>query len=257
MVDFNGADKRLIAECFGRALGTYDKNAVVQKHMAATLASLMRHEGFPHGASVYEVGAGTGLMTAEIVANFAPRRVVANDLCADCAALVARASGGVAEFVAGDAEALPVPDGTDAVVSCSAVHWFDDKEAFFAKVATSLDDGKFFAFSSFGPNNMRELRELGHAGLEYDSADEYATMLERAGLRVVASEDALERVFFPDMRALLSHFHETGVSGVRHGKWDMRETLRFRREYERRFREERGLPLTYHPLFFVCVRVGE
>jgi len=249
-----GVDKSHVSVCFGKALGTYDKSAVVQKNVADALADLMRQSGFPTGANIYEVGAGTGLMTARLVAGFAPRHIVANDLCADCAGPVSRVSGGMAEFVAGDAEDLPVPAGTGTVVSCSTIHWFENKPAFFGKVANALPDGGFFAFATYGPGNLREVRESGGAGLDYNSADEYKNMLDAAGFRIVATEDKTELIHFPDTRSLLRHFRETGVGGVARTKWDLRETRRFNREYERRFRDENGLFLTYHPLCFVCAK---
>lgn len=247
-------DKQFVAECFGRAIGTYDKNAVVQKGVAAALAALMRRADFPAGANIYEVGAGTGLMTSLLVAEFAPCHIVANDLCAECAEPVAKASGGRAVFLCGDADALPIPEGTDAVVSCSAVQWLEDKPAFFRKVAAALADGGFFAFSTFGADNLREMCELGVGGLAYDSAEAYERMLAEAGFRIVAATDGTESVFFPDTRTLLRHFRETGVGGIRREKWTLRETMRFCHEYERRFRDPRGLALTYHPLAFVCTR---
>jgi len=249
-----GVDKSHVSECFGKALATYDRSAVVQKIVADSLADLMRRSGFPTGATIYEVGAGTGLMTARLVAGFAPCHIVANDLNADCAGLVSRASGGIAEFVAGDAEVLPVPEGTSAVVSCSTIHWFENKPAFFAKVANALVAGGFLAFSTYGPDNLREVRESGHVGLPYNTVTEYADMLAEAGFDIVASTDKTERIHFPDMRTLLRHFHETGVGGIGHAKWDMRETRRFCKEYAQRFRDGNGLHLTYHPLCFVCVK---
>ena len=250
----NTIDKWFVAERFGNAIGTYDKSAVVQKGVAASLAALMRKADFPIGASVYEVGAGTGLMTARIAGEFAPRRIVANDLCWGCKEPISRVSNGKAEFVSGDAETMPIPEGTDAVVSCSTVHWFEDMAAFFRKVAAALDVGGYFAFSSFGPENLKEVREIGHVGLEYRPIGDYEKMLEDAGFRIVESADGIERIFFPNVRLVLRHFRETGVGGVRHDKWDIAETAHFCLEYGKRFRSARGLSLTYNPLYFICVK---
>ena len=247
-------DKHFVATCFGKAIGTYDANAIVQKGVAAELAALMRKAEFPIGANIYEVGAGTGLMTARLVGEFAPRHIVANDLCWGCKEPILRVSNGKAEFKSGDAETAPIPEETEAVVSCSTVHWFENMGAFFRKVSAALDVGGYFAFSSFGSDNLKEVREIGQVGLEYMTIAEHGKMLADAGFDIVESADGTERIFFPDSRALLRHFRATGVGGVRHDKWDMRETLHFCHEYEKRFRCARGLPLTYNPLYFVCVK---
>jgi Methylase involved in ubiquinone/menaquinone biosynthesis len=276
-------DKSLIAESFGRALDTYDRAAIVQRKIVETLADMMTAANFPSRASIYEVGAGTGLMTALLAARFKAREIIANDLCADTAPALARAAAAAAsgsasaaasagaaarfEFISGDAESLPIPPAAEAVVSCSAIQWFADKAAFFKKVAAALPPASLahstlhtphssllLAFTTFGPENLREVDELASSGLKYDSAAEYRAMLRAAGFRVIAECDSVEQIFFPNIRALLRHFRETGVGGTGRSDWDFAKTRRFCRDYEAKHRAPAGLALTYHPLYFVCAK---
>jgi ubiquinone/menaquinone biosynthesis C-methylase UbiE len=79
------------------------------------------------GATVVDVGAGTGKLTRDLVPTGA--RVVAVEPLAEMREQLAAAVPG-AEVLAGSAEALPLPDdAADAVVAASAFHWFDTERA--------------------------------------------------------------------------------------------------------------------------------
>ena len=73
----------------------------------------------PHGLDWLDVGCGTGALTQVVVQACAPRRVLGIDVSEeDVAYARARLKDARAEFRVGDAQALPVPDGSfDAVVS--------------------------------------------------------------------------------------------------------------------------------------------
>jgi ubiquinone/menaquinone biosynthesis C-methylase UbiE len=76
---------------------------------------------------VVDLGAGTGLLTERLVA--AGHEVVAVDPSAEMLAQLTDRLPAVTARV-GEAEALPLPDGTvDAVVAGQAAHWFDPVSA--------------------------------------------------------------------------------------------------------------------------------
>lgn len=83
--------------------------------------------GLPAGATVIDVGAGTGKLTRSLVdAGFS---VTAVDPDAEMLAALAGSVAGV-ETVVGSAEELPLPDGSaDAVVLGQAWHWVDPVRA--------------------------------------------------------------------------------------------------------------------------------
>ncbi|MGZ4441096.1 MAG: class I SAM-dependent methyltransferase [Gaiellaceae bacterium] len=79
--------------------------------------------GVAPGATVVDVGAGTGKLTRDLVPTGA--RVIAVEPLAEMRAQLEEAVPG-AQVVAGSAEELPLPDGSvNAVVAASAFHWFD------------------------------------------------------------------------------------------------------------------------------------
>ena len=79
--------------------------------------------GLAPGATVVDVGAGTGKLTRDLVPTGA--RVLAVEPLEEMRAQLEAAVPG-AEVVAGSAEELPLPDrSVDAVVAASAFHWFE------------------------------------------------------------------------------------------------------------------------------------
>ena len=246
-------DKALIARSFAKALKTYDGSAVVQRRVVREMVRLMRAHDFPEASAIYEVGAGTGLLTAALLAEFKPSRIVANDLCLEAGEPLGALSRRV-EFVHGDAETLPVPPGCTAIVSCSAVQWFADVWACFRNFANGLPAGGVLAFSTFGPTNLCQIREITGMGLDYKSLPEHVALLERAGFAVVEAVENLETVVLGGVGELLRHIRETGVGGVEREPAGLAQAVRFRREYEARFSVPGGISLTYHPLYFMARR---
>lgn len=242
-------DKALIARSFAKAIKTYDGSAIVQRRVVREMVRLMRAHEFPEAAAIYEVGAGTGLLTSALLAEFKPSRIVANDLCFEAGEPLGALSRRVA-FVHGDAETLPVPEGCTAIVSCSAVQWFTDVGASFRNFADGLPAGGVLAFSTFGPANLCEIREITGLGLDYKTLAEHTALLERAGFEVVEALESQETVVLSDVGELIRHIRETGVGGVEREHVGLAQAVRFRREYTARFSVPGGVVLTYHPLYF-------
>ena len=124
------------ARGFGAGAADYERGrpsypAGAVEHLAAVL-------GLGPGATVVDLGAGTGKLTRLLVPTGA--RVLAVE---PVAAMRSELGGAVprAEVLDGTAEAVPLPDGSaDAVVAAQAFHWFDAPRA-LAEVARVLRPG--------------------------------------------------------------------------------------------------------------------
>ena len=244
-------DKALIARHFGGAFQTYDNSAVIQRLIAAELVRLMLLNGFPKNAAIYEVGAGTGLLTDLILKTFTPSRLVANDLCLEAETSLAAISKKI-EFVPGDAETLSVPSGCTTVISCSAVQWFTDIGNFFNVISQGLPAGGRFAFATFGPENVKEIREVFGVGLEYKTLEEHTALLEAAGFVIQHASETLEHIVLGTVTDLLRHIRETGTGGIASATLGVAQTRRFCREYTTRHAVDGGVTLTYHPMYFIA-----
>jgi len=115
------------AEIYERARPSYPADAV---------AWLVERTGLAPGATVADVGAGTGKLTRLLVPTGA--RVIAVEPIAEMRALIEDA-----ETVDATAEELPFADGTiDVITVAQAFHWFDHERA-LPELARVLRPGGF------------------------------------------------------------------------------------------------------------------
>ncbi len=121
----------LAATGFGRAAVEYERAR--PSYAAEAIAWIAERCGLGPGATVVDVGAGTGKLTRLLAATGA--RVVAVEPVAEMRELLVQTVPGV-EALEGRAEALPLPDGcARAVTVAQAFHWFgDDAPAELARV---------------------------------------------------------------------------------------------------------------------------
>lgn len=239
---------------FCASSASYDAEAQAQRQIAERLWALAA----PHiasGATILEIGAGTGLLTRHIL-SAQPRSLTVNDLYTSpqVRALAAQQPD-VLSVREGDAETLDFGGGYDAICSASTVQWFADTEGFFSRCARHLHRGGLLAFSSFLPGNLREVAELTGVGLAYCEADMLRSRLVR-NFDLIVMEQGEITLFFDSPHHVLLHLRRTGVTGIRSVGWNKRSYLEFVDSYLSRHGTEQGVRLTYRPVYAVAVRKG-
>ncbi|NTV02328.1 MAG: malonyl-ACP O-methyltransferase BioC [Chlorobiaceae bacterium] len=251
-------DKQLVCRRFGRSLETYRQSAVVQRVMASRLVGLVGRSGAPsHFDRVLEVGAGSAILTSELLASHSVGTYVANDLVPGSREFVMQAFDGrdVGEglFLEGDIERLdPLPQGLDLVVSNATVQWLHDLGAFFERMASALLPGGLLAFSTFGAGNMREIAALEGVSLPYRTPGEIAA-LSGGSFETLCIEEEERRLEFVSPEAVLRHIRQTGVNGVAGCAWTRTRYQQFLHRYRTSFPFGGGVGLTYHPVY-CCFR---
>ncbi|MEV8623806.1 class I SAM-dependent methyltransferase [Streptomyces sp. NPDC051079] len=115
---------------------------------------------------VLEVAAGTGALTAGLLASVPSARVTATDLNEAMVAFgAARVPGAV--WRRADAQRLPFPDGGFDLVVCQfGVMFFPDRVAAFGEVRRVLAPGGRFLFNTWGPIASHGFDDAVQAGLE-------------------------------------------------------------------------------------------
>lgn len=237
-----------IATGFARHLQSYDAAACAQAQIAARLAGEIAPRVAP-GASVLELGHGTGFLTRQL-AQFAPGAIWLNDLVAPLPALGWPARTRV-QALPGDAADLRFPEGLDLIASASMLQWLADPAALLEKAARALRPGGLLALSSFGPGNFPELGGLGlppGAPSYRDAAGLCADL--PAGLQVITARDESITLAFPDARALMDHLRSTGVNGLRAGHLSVPQLRRLMQEMNR----AGPTTLTYRPSYCIARR---
>ena len=247
-------DKLLITNRFSRRLEGYRSHAIVQREMAVKLLeNLVSFSGTDRFARIFEIGCGAGILSEKIAAALDYDALVLNDIVAGCNCIAGRIPR--SEFLAADVESLSLlPGPFDLIISNAVVQWLAEPEKLFTRALNALNPGGVFAFSSFAPDNMREVRELTGAGLPYTEP----TMLEewgRARFPVVKVSTGQTVLKFEDPMDVLRHLRATGVNAIKAPPfWNRRKLQEFRNSYEARFGRAGRVTLTYSPLYFYARR---
>ena len=150
--------------------------------------------------------------------------------------------------------ALDFPEKTDLITSCTTLQWFNDPKEFFARCHRFLSEDGYLAFSTFGTENMREIRTLTGHGLDYLPIEALKELLAPHFETVYAEEEIVSLPFSTPLQ-VLQHLKETGVTGTEKKVWTRGRLQTFCNSYTEQFRREDGnVTLTYHPIYIVTRR---
>jgi len=158
----NPLDKTQVRRSFDRAADSYDEAAVVQRRMVDELVERLEMIKLAP-ERILDVGCGTGYARPYLLKRFPKARYFGSDI-ADAMLRRARPRGWWprrnAGWFCGDLEHLPLADRSVDLVFCSAVLQWCDPEAAFNEMHRVLRPGGVMMFATFGPDTLRELREV-------------------------------------------------------------------------------------------------
>lgn len=147
-------DKQAIARAFGRAAGSYDRFAALQRASGARLLNMIASHP---GSQVLDAGCGTGYFSRRWQQR--GKRVTALDLSAGMLAQAAERQS-AARYLLGDIENLPLATGSvDISYSNLAVQWCDDLPAALAELHRVTRAGGAIAFSTLANGSLTELAQ--------------------------------------------------------------------------------------------------
>ena len=260
-------DRPGVRASFDRASASYEAAAVLQARVADELLSRLEPFSFSPGI-VLDVGAGTGRMTGALKKRYRSALVVALDLSPGMLHEAKRHQQLFRRFerVCGDATRLPVADASvDVVVSSLMLQWCDPPDPAFAEIRRVLKPDGLFAFSTLGPDTLRELRsawaEADGDPYAYNHVNHFTDMhdvgdaLMRAGLsEPVLDVDRLQ-LTYPDALALMRDLKAIGAHNVTAGRprglLGRARLQRMQDAYET-FRRDGRLPATYEVVYGVA-----
>ncbi|GAA4840890.1 malonyl-ACP O-methyltransferase BioC [Algivirga pacifica] len=242
-------NKPLVAQKFEASMKTYVKEASVQQNIAHTLFRLLDKVPFT-SERILEIGCGTGFLSKKI-STLPYRTLYLNDLVP--------AAVSYCQHIYQDALPLPgdieqevtLPEHLDLILSSSALQWIEDLPTFLQKIHTQLKTGGTFAFSTFGPMNMQEIKTLTGKGLHYWDMEGLTALLETEFEICLAQEEILSKTFSNPIE-VLKHIKKTGVGGTANERWGKQDLLHFQEEYNRQFKNKnQEVILTYHPIYII------
>ncbi|MHB1540574.1 MAG: malonyl-ACP O-methyltransferase BioC [Steroidobacteraceae bacterium] len=256
-----------VRKAFDRAGARYEAAALLQAGVAEEL--LERLALFALAPQVVlDLGAGTGRVTQRLKRLYRRACVVALDLSPGMLQQAARHRTLLRRFerVCADATRLPLAaQSVDVIFSNLMLQWCDPPDEAFAEARRVLKPRGFFAFSTFGPDTLRELRaawgEDGrtHVNRFLDMHD-VGDALMRMGFSepvldvertIVTYQDAL--TLMRDLKAIGAHNVTAGRARSLTGKDRLRAMLE---RYETHRRDGR-LPATYEIIYGAAWAGGE
>jgi malonyl-CoA O-methyltransferase len=250
-------DKRQVAASFSRAAHSYDGVAALQRDVGNEL--LARLPALTP-ARWLDLGCGTGYFTRGLAERYPQGSGLALDL-AEGMLRHARPQGGARHFVAGDAERLPLRDGSlDLIYSSLAVQWCGDFAAVLDEARRTLRPGGVLAFSSLCVGTLQELRDSWQAvdGFvhvnRFRRFEDYQALCAASGLQLLMLERQARALHFPDLRALTHELKALGAHNLnpgRPGGLTGRARVRALVEAYEHFRQPQGLPATYQVVYGV------
>ena len=176
-------DKALVAQRFAKAGQSYIEQAVVQKQISAQLFEYLKMYCPQSLPSVLEIGCGSGNLTHLFHSYFQVDQLFLNDLYADVEQHFSTIQN--IAWLIGDIEQLTLPQSLDAVISSSALQWMADLPALLQRIHDALKPKGYLGFSTFGENNLIEIKKLTGQGLNYYSIDVLKQKLEENGFEIV------------------------------------------------------------------------
>lgn len=244
-------DKTMVGRRFGASADSYDRYAMAQHHIYTELERMMADRPRRCWERVLEIGCGTSGLSKYIDERHDTRHWTLNDLdsrMVEYGAFAPR-SGIPPEYRLGDAESIDLGTGYDLIISASALQWMHDPERLVRQLWTKLRPGGLLLLSTFGPENLREVRRLTGRGLSYASMAEVSRWLH--GLATLEVHEELYTLTLATPRDVLLHLKRTGVTATSDsvGFWTADKLRTFYDEYSQLYSTPEGVALSYHPIY--------
>ena len=221
---------------FNECARSYDEHAAPQRRFAEALASFAP---FHRGAKVTELGAGTGFLTAALLAQGV--RVEATDSSPEMVA-VGKENVPMADWKVHDAFA-EIP-ATAAIASSGLLHWAADPAAVLTHWHNALPKGGRLLLGVPCDPCLFELRDLmGEGPLRWRDEAQWLQLLSRARFDVRARGVLELQQTYGSALDLFRTLHGSGVTGApRMSTGTLRELIR---DYDRLHAKGDGVVATW------------
>lgn len=247
-------DKALVAQRFAKAGQSYVEHAVVQKQISVQLFEYLKVYCPQNLASVLEIGCGSGNLTHLSESYFQVEQLYLNDLYDDVEQHFS--SVNKVNWLIGDIEQLNLPQSLDAVISSSALQWMTDLPTLLHRILDALKPNAYFGFSTFGSDNLTEIKQLTGQGLNYIDLQSLKRQLQQQNFEVLFIEQEVKQIYFDHPKSVLQHLKATGVTATaKSHRWTKQSLQQFYIDYQQ-FHDEQGFRLTYHPIYVIARRIA-
>ena len=237
-----------IKKQFEKNMNTYDEHACVQKLMAQILVEKIA-EINSNFENILELGSGTGLLTREIAKKINFKNYLANDIIAKSENYIKKIIPN-STFYLGNAQKIKPSKKVDLIISNAMFQWFENLDTICERCKNNLTTNGLLAFTTFSPNNFKEIKSLTGLSLDYKTIDELKSVFEK-DFEIIYTEQFEEKLEFANPLEILAHLKKTGVNSLTH--WSFKEVKDFCEKYLKAYS---NITLTYSPIIFICKKKG-
>ncbi|WP_048305497.1 methyltransferase domain-containing protein [Halomonas sp. PR-M31] len=249
--------RRRVARAFSRAAPRYAQLATAQEAMGE---GLWQH--LPIKArTILDLGCGPGDWSAHLAARYPDACVLGLDLAPGMLREARRRHGQAAQWLCGDAGALPLAaNEADLVFSNLAIQWCPDLDGVMRELHRVLRPGGRVLINTLGPGTLFEVAQAwsrftpGSGLLGFKDTDCHRVSARLAGFHHVQVTAQIERFFYPDFNAVMASIKGVGAQTARPGARLNREDLKRAEQRYEKLRESAGLPVSYRRLTLVLER---
>lgn len=240
-------DNKHIKKQFEKSMENYDKNATVQDMMASKMVIELTKIS-ANFENILELGSGTGLLTKKIIKNIKFKNYFANDLVEKSKNYIQKIIPNVM-FLYGSALKIKPSKKMDLIISNAMFQWFENLDKSIDIVKLSLKKDGLLAFSTFSPENFKEITELTGLTLKYKSKEEIQEILQIKGFKILYCENFYEEINFKTPLELLAHMKNTGVNSLSEKTWTVKKVKDFCDKYSKKYPKTK---LTYSPIIIIA-----
>lgn len=238
------ANPKLVKNQFKKSLDKYEENALVQSVMAEKLVEYLPSDNFQN---ILELGCGTGLLTKKLVNRICYKKYYANDIVEKSKIYLDKILKDYT-FLAGNAQRLQVNCRFNLIISNAMFQWFSNLEKVLEYYKNLLIKNGIIAFSTFSPENYKEIKELTGLALEYKTVDEITEILKK-NYELKTIENFDYTMHFNNPLEILAHMKHTGVNALTAKHLGIKEVKAFCDDYKNTYPD---LSLTYSPIIVIA-----
>lgn len=242
-------NKDLIKFRFKKSIDTYDASAVIQKEMAHQLVDKVLEYAGNSFDRIFEFGVGTGFLSKNILDKILYKEYYANDIIEESEFCIKNIISD-AKFVPGDIEKIVLDEKFDLILSNAVMQWIFDTDELLLKIKNNLTQNGFYAFTTFGEQNYREIRDTTGVSLTYLKTE---TLKEKCSLNyeIVYFEENIQTLYFDSPLDVLKHIKYSGTNGIKTLNWTVSKLKNFEEFYKKTYSSGSKVTLTYNPIYVV------
>ena len=238
-------DKKLIKNRFKKSLKTYNNNADIQNDMAEKLINMLGKNKFN---SVFEIGCGSGVLTKQIKEKISYIHYTGNDIVDESKQYIDKIIPD-SKFIVGDIEELQLDSKFDLIISNACLQWCSNFEATVSKLIKMLNTNGILAFSTFGNQNIIEIKNILDIGLHYYSCENLKQIFN--SYNIISFKEEVSKLYFETPHNVLQHLKYTGVNTFSMTSFNKTKLKAFENTYKKHYLKDNKVSLTYHPIYVV------